>query len=72
MSNYFENQCEVQSDIEYDYLQTYALTILENIWMKSKFLYKFLKLNKRKVLGIREDLKKLTLELDLLEERFNK
>ncbi len=40
--------------------------------MKSKFLYKFLKLNKRKVLGIREDLKKLTLELDLLEERFNK
>lgn len=72
MSNYFENQCEVQSDIECDYLQTHALTILENIWMKSKFLYKFLKLNKRKVLGIREDLKKLTLELDLLEERFNK
>lgn len=72
VSNYFENQCEVQSDIECDYLQTHALTILENIWMKSKFLYKFLKLNKREVLGIREDLKKLTLELDLLEERFNK
>lgn len=40
--------------------------------MKSKFLYKFLKLNKREVLGIREDLKKLTLKLDLLGARFNK